>query len=136
MKSIISLTLLIIIFTSCNSNSKSSNISNNDSLDNTENNSNNELEIIPYTKEGRSKLLNEIITNEQSAKSVFSDEDKNILYIATYDDETNRTGLAEYFCQPCKDYDVNVNGVYIVKYKSRKVNPEIDTVIGESNCKF
>lgn len=136
MKKIIYVLFLFIVFASCNSNSKSSNISGIDSSNSIENNSNNELEIIPYTKEGLNKLLNEITTNEESAKSIYFDKEKNILYVATYDDGTSRKGLAEYFCQLSKDFDVSVNGVYIVKYKSRKINTEIDTIIGESNCKF
>lgn len=93
------------------------------------------LEIIPYTKEGLEKLLNEIELNEPSVKGKYFDKENIELYIAVSNDGTNRDGLAEYYCQLCKDFDVSAKGVYITEYKYRDPK-SFDMILGESNCKF
>ena len=95
-----------------------------------------ELKIIPFTENGLKKLLQEINKKEPSAKAIFFDRKKVELYIAVYDDGTSRKGLAEYYCQLCKNFDVAVNTIYIMQYKSRKINPDFDKILGKSNCKF
>jgi hypothetical protein len=63
--------------------------------------------------------------------------DANVLYVAVFDDGTNRDGFASYFCQLASEDGINLFKVVVVKYgsmKSKERDNAYGITLGESQC--
>lgn len=63
--------------------------------------------------------------------------DAKVIYVSVEDDQTNRSGYAEYICQLVKEHQGKVKRVKIIKHNSAS-DPNRDNaygvLLGESNC--
>lgn len=84
----------------------------------------------------KAKIM-EILSKEQKVKDhVLTDAD--VLYVSVLDDGSNRSGLAEYFCQEIKMNGIKIDRVKIVKYGSlndKNRDNAYGVLLGESWCK-